>query len=423
MARRSHAVVSQVLPNGLKVIVEPLRDFSSVAVGAWVLTGSRDEAPAQAGISHLIEHLAFKGTATRSARQIALQIDSLGGSVNAYTSKEYTSFYAKVLGDAMPQAMDILGDIILRSLFTEADLLKEREVVLQEISMVEDTPDDLVHDLHCREFWAGQSIGSPILGTAQSLGALRSPDVRSFHSERYRAEGMLLTAAGDVDPDRLAAQAEACFAGLEAGPSPQPRPRPRPTPRVFVQTRPVEQAHFCLGFDGLAAADDRRYALLLLNTILGGGMSSRLFQKVREEHGLAYSVYSYHSAYADAGLLTVYCGTSPDEFPRALALILEEVDRIAQDLVPDEEMATSRQQLKGNLLLGLESTTNRMNQLARNEICFGRQVPTHEITEGIDSATTEDVRALAAELLDRSRLALTVIGPVPEARVLELAAP
>lgn len=423
MASVSTGVVYEVLPNGLKVIVEPLRDFASVSVGVWVLSGSRDENENRAGISHLIEHLVFKGTGRRSARQIALEIDSLGGSLNAFTSKEYTSFYAKVLGDALPQALDLLGDITLRSLFDGNDLDREREVVLQEISMVEDTPDDLVHDLHCREFWSGQSLGWPILGTQGSLMGISAADVRAFHSQYYRSGGLLLTAAGAVDPGRLLRELSSSFEGLPVGAVPQGRSSPRATPGVFVLKRPVEQVHFCIGFDGLPTAHEDRYALYLLNTVLGGGMSSRLFQKIREEYGLAYSVYSYHSAYHDAGLVTVYCGTSPDGFPKAMEIVREEMERLCEEDIPADELNTARQQLKGNLLLGLESTSNRMNQLARNEIYFGRQVPIPEITERIDAVTAGAVRELAGAIFDQSRMALTVIGPMEEESVLDAAAP
>ncbi|MDF1535965.1 MAG: pitrilysin family protein [bacterium] len=419
-ARSGAGVVRENLPNGLTVLVEPLKEFSSVSVGVWVLIGSRDETEIQSGISHFIEHLVFKGTSRRTAKQIALEIDSLGGSLNAFTSKEFTCFYARVLGESLTQALDVLSDITLNSLFAGDDLVKEKDVILQEISMVEDTPDDLVHDLHCREFWAGQGIGWPVLGTRDSLLAIGSGNVLDFHRSHYRPEQMLITASGAVDSNDLIDRIGSIFGELEPGTSPVLRSAPRPTPGICVLEKPVEQIHFCVGYNGLPATHEKRYAMYLLNTLLGGGMSSRLFQKIREEQGLAYSVYSYHSTYQDAGLHTIYCGTSREGFSKALEIIREETENLAAERPPEEELTIARQQLKGNLLLGLESTGNRMNQLAKNEIYFGRQVSPEEIAEGIDSVTSEQVRQLASELFVEESTALTVIGPVSEEEVRDL---
>lgn len=414
MATRTTGVVREKLPNGLRVLVEPLSDFASVSVGVWILNGSRDEEPAKAGISHLIEHLSFKGTPTRGARQIALEIDSLGGSLNAFTSKEYTSFYARVLGNTLRDAMDILGDITLNPLFHQADLEKERDVIIQEISMVEDTPEDLIHDLHSREFWSGHGLGWPILGTQRSVMEMTKEDVHAFHHDRYRAGSMVITAAGAVDPDQILAEIRGTFGQMEKGDFSPDRLVPDATPGTLVLNRSLEQVHFCVGFEGMPVSDERRYQLYLLNTILGGGMSSRLFQKIREEKGLAYSVYSYYSAYQDSGLLTVYCGTSPDGFPTALDLVHEQIRSLTQDPVGEKDLTTAKRQLKGNLLLSLESTGNRMNQLARNEIYFGKQIPPCEIEEGIESVTEGQIQDLACEMFGSGDSALTVIGPVEE---------
>jgi len=422
-ARSGPGVVKETLPNGLRVIIEPLREFSSVSIGLWVLAGSRDEETSQSGICHLIEHLAFKGTPRRSAKQIALEIDSLGGSLNAFTSKEFTSFYARVLGENLSQSMDVLTDITLNSLFAAEELAREKDVVLQEISMVEDTPDDLVHDLHCQEFWADQGLGRPILGTRDSLDLLSRDHILDFHSNRYRAGQMILTASGALEPELFMKEVSETLGGLEMGQQPVARVETRATPGICVRTRPIEQVHCCVGFEGLAAEDERRYVMYLLNTILGGGMSSRLFQKIREEYGLAYSVYSYHSAYQNTGIHTVYCGTSIEGFPQSVEIILEETQRLAEEKVLEVELATCKRQLKGNLLLGLESTSNRMNQLARNEIYSGRHITPEEIGEGIEAVTAEDIRGLAAALFEKSNFAMTVIGPVSEARVHEIVEP
>ena len=407
-------VITEVLPSGVKVLLEPLRDFSSVSVGIWVLTGSRDEPSAKAGVSHFIEHLVFKGTPSRTAKEIALGIDSLGGSINAFTSKEYTAFFARVLGESLGEAMNILGDITLNPLFQETDLAKERDVIIQEISMVEDTPDDLVHDLHAQEFWDGHELGRPILGTRQSLENMGRDDIRAFHRERYCAESIILTAAGAVDPQTMMDEANRVFGNVSSGSCPLRRSAPVSTPHLKIFTRDSEQVHFCLGMEGLPVDDERRYSLFLLNTILGGGMSSRLFQKIREEHGLAYSIYSYHSAFQDVGMLSVYCGTSAQRFTTALDLIREEILALAENRIPEEELAIAKRQVTGSMLLGLESTGNRMTQLARNEIYFQRQISPAEIEERIQTVSSAQILDVAESLLNPECRALTVIGPVRE---------
>ncbi len=419
-SRPGTGVVKEILPNGLRVIIEPLREFSSVSMGIWVLAGSRDEEASQSGISHLIEHLTFKGTSRRTAKQIALETDSLGGSLNAFTSKEFTSFYARVLGENLSQSMDLLSDITLNSQFAAQELFKEKDVILQEISMVEDTPDDLIHDLHCQEFWADQSLGRPILGTPDSLMSLTRDQILDFHANSYRAGQMIITASGALEPDRFLREVEDTFGGLERGNPPASWAPTRATPGVCVKNRPIEQVHTCIGSQGLAADDERRYVMYLLNTILGGGMSSRLFQKIREEYGLAYSVFSYHSAYQDTGIHTVYCGTSIEGFPKSVEIIKEETQRLTEEKVLDIELVTCKRQLKGNLLLGLESTGNRMNQLARNEIFSGRHVTPEEIGEGIEAVTADDIRDLSSMLFQKDTFAVTVIGPVSEAEVHEI---
>jgi len=419
-ARSNTDVVKEVLPNGLRIIIEPLREFSSVSMGVWVLAGSRDEVTSQSGITHLIEHLVFKGTPRRTAKQIAFEIDSFGGSLNAFTSKEFTSFYARVLGENLSQATDLLADITLNSVFSAHELSKEKDVVLQEISMVEDTPDDLIHDLHCQEFWADQGLGRPILGTQSSLMSIGRDHIVDFHSHRYCGDQIIITAAGALEPRGFIKEIKEAFGDLEKGDQSGSKGSARATPGICVKNRPVEQVHCCIGYEGLAVDDERRYVMYLLNTILGGGMSSRLFQKIREEYGLAYSVFSYHSAYRDTGIHTVYCGTSVDGFPKSVEIIREETQRITEEKVLDVELETCKRQLKGNLLLGLESTGNRMNQLARNEIYSGRHITPEEIGERIEAVTAEDIRDLASVLFRKKNSAVTVIGPVSEAEVHEI---
>lgn len=400
--------------------MEPLREFSSVSLGIWALVGSRDETAAQSGITHLIEHLAFKGTPRRDARKIALEIDSMGGSLNAFTGKEFTSFYARVLGESLPLAVDLLSDITLNSGFGGDDIEREREVILQEICMVDDTPDDVIHDLHCQEYWPDHSLGMPVLGTQESLRGLSREEVVSFHGAHFRADRMLVTAAGNLDPEELIRMLSEAFSGLERSRVPLSRTLPKDVPGLCVQQRPVEQVHFCIGYPGLKYADEQRYVMSLLNTVLGGGVSSRLFQKIREERGLAYSVFSYQSAHEDTGMHTIYCGTSREGFGEAMRLIGEETEDLMTRLIPEDELDTARLQLKGNLLLGLESTGNRMNQLARNAIFFGRQISTKEIEEGIDNVTAQQIRDLSLQTFQKDRTSLTVIGPISEDEVREI---
>lgn len=419
-AERSAAISTKTLPNGLKIVVEPLSEFASVSVGVWVLAGSRDERSEQSGITHFIEHLAFKGTLNRNARQIALEIDSLGGSLNAFTGKEHTSFYARVLGESLPKAMDVLSDITLNCLFRQEDITREKDVILQEISMVEDTPDDVIHDLHCREFWSDNGLGMPILGTQESLTPINREEIASYHRDSFLANRIIITAAGALEPERFFEEVSRTFSDLPPSHDRVSRSLPVETPRIYVQERPVEQIHFCVGYSGLRVVDDRRYVMALLNTVLGGSMSSRLFQKIREEYGLAYSVYSYHSSYQDTGMQTIYCGTSREGFPKALEIIREEAGNLIAQPIPEDELSTAKLQLKGNLLLGLESTGNRMNQLARNEIYYGRQMSTREIEEGIDAVVPEQIQDLAADLFRDDGMALTVIGPISEEEVREI---
>jgi predicted Zn-dependent peptidase len=408
------SVVRHVLPSGLRVLVQRLPGFTSAAVGVFALTGSRDEAETRGGASHLVEHLAFKGTPRRTARAIAEEIDLLGGTLNALTSKEFTSYYARVLGESLPCALDIISDITLHPLLAEEDIARERDVVLQEISMVEDTPEDLVHDLLIEHFWPGHPLGRPIMGTAGTLAALDRAAICDFHSRSYRSAGLLVAAAGDLDPHDFMREVEKRFAGLPAGECGTPRQPPRSSPQLRLVRRELEQVHLCAAFEGIPLASEDRYALHLLNTMLGGGMSSRLFQSIREERGLAYSVYSYHSSFADSGIETIYCGTSREKFAEVMGLILQETGSMGAQRLPEEELSAAKTQLKGNMLLGMESTSNMMNHLARNEIYFGRQIPPEEVVRGIMAVGAEDVRSLAERLLDRRRLAVTVIGDLPE---------
>jgi predicted Zn-dependent peptidase len=403
-----------VLDNGIRVITEQIPYLRSVSIGIWVTTGSRDERPQENGVSHFIEHLLFKGTERRSAFDIAKEIDSVGGSLNAFTGREYTCFYAKVIDKNLPLAINLLSDIFLHSLMDGKDVEKERMVILQEIKMVEDTPDDLVHDLFNRICWGDHPLGFPIFGTSQLVQSFTRDQIYQFLKETYRPSRIIICAAGNLEHQEVVQRVEETFGLLSESNQTRERSRPDSISTTNIWRRDLEQVHFCLGTKGLQYNDSQRFASYVLNTILGGGMSSRLFQEIRENRGLAYSVYSYLPAYIDTGLVVVYAGTSGDSFREVIGLVLKEFDRFKTEPLKNGELETAKEQLKGNLLLGLESSDNLMSRLAKNEIYFGSYLPVEKILKGIDEVEGETVRALANTLFDERFFCLTVLGPVED---------
>jgi len=401
-----------VLGNGVRVITERIPYLNSVSIGVWVLSGSRDEQPHENGISHFIEHLLFKGTERRTAFDIAKEIDSVGGTLNAFTGREYTCYYAKVLDKNLPLAIDLLSDIFLHPLMDSKDVEKERLVILQEIKMVEDTPDDYIHDLFNQVCWGGNPLGFPIFGTSDLVQSFTRDQISRFFKESYPSDRIIICAAGNLNHEEVVGRTGETFGQISKSNKARERVTPQPVSTTNVWKRELEQVHFCLGTRGLQYNHSLRFASYLLNTILGGGMSSRLFQEIRENRGLAYSVYSYLPTYIDTGLVVVYAGTNEVSFREVVELILKEFRRLKTDPFKNGELETAKEQLKGNLLLSLESSDNLMTRLAKNEIYFGSCLPIEKILKGIDEVKEEDVRRLAGELFDQRFFCLTVLGPL-----------
>ncbi len=404
-----------VLDNGIRVISESLPSAHSVAIGVWVENGSRHELAGEKGISHLLEHMLFKGTERRSARDIAREVDSSGGMLNAFTSREYSCYYAKVLARRLPLAVDLLGDVIRHPLFDLDEIEKERRVVLQEIHMVEDTADDLIHDLFNQVFWQNHSLGCPILGTEETVGAFDRNALIDFMQRRYTGQRLLVCAAGDLNHEDLVDQLSRVFGDLPAVGSRLANVAPEYRRHLSVCEKDLEQVHLCLGTRALPQNHPNRFAAYLLNALLGGSMSSRLFQKVREEQGLAYSIYSYLHCHSDVGALVVSAGMAPADARRVVEIILREMRSLRDFPVPEEELTAARERLRGNLLLSLESTENRMTRLAKNEIYLGRQVSLRDVLHGFDRVTAEDVQRLAGFLFKDDYLNLQLLGRVDPA--------
>jgi predicted Zn-dependent peptidase len=408
-----------VLAGGLRIITESIPTVRSVSFGIWAQVGSRDEdRPVVAGASHFLEHLLFKATKRRTALEIAAEIDAVGGEMNAFTSKETTCFYAKVLDTDLPLAVDVIVDMVTSSLVAPEDVDAERDVVLEEISMRDDDPSDAIHDEFSSTIWGDTPLGRPVLGTVQSITQMPRDEVAGYWSSNYSADRLVVTAAGNLDHDRLVELVTAAFhlAGAlgpeTAGPA-GPRvggDAPAVLSTVSVTNRKTEQANLVLGCDGLERDDDRRFALSVLNTVLGGGMSSRLFQEIREKRGMAYSVYSYASRYAGAGLFGVYVGCQPAKIDEVLKVAREQLDIVAADGLPDDELERGKGQVRGSYVLGLEDTGSRMSRLGKAELGYGELLGVDDVLGRIAAVTSEDVTQLAADLFSRPR-ALAVIGP------------
>ncbi len=403
-------VNKSVLASGVRVLSEPMPQVVSATLGIWVENGSRYEQPQDNGVSHFIEHLLFKGTRKRTAAQIAEEIDAVGGVLNAFTGKEYTCYYAKVLGEHLDLATDLLADIFLDSVFDPAEIERERQVVLQEISQAEDTPDDFIHDLFNEKFWKGHPLSLPIFGSVGTVNAINRDKVTSFMSERYRAGRVFIAAAGMVDHERLVNRCAVLFDSIAGDGRPDPISPPAEKPGVLNYEKKLEQAHLCLGGPAISVTHDLRYAASVLNTALGGGMSSRLFQEVREKRGRVYSIYSFMSSYLDCGYFCVYAGTNPEWVDEVIEVTLGEVSKVVREGLKPQELERARNQLKGNMLLALESSDSRMNRLARNEIYYRRDIPLQEIAEGIEKVTNDQVVELANLCFEADRMGMVLLG-------------
>jgi predicted Zn-dependent peptidase len=403
-------ITKSTLQNGIRVISETIPHSHSVAIGIWVTNGSRHDRPEINGVAHFIEHLLFKGTAKRSALDIAREIDSVGGVLNAFTCREYVCYYAKVLNESLPKAVDLLSDIFLNSTFDPAEIEKERKVVLQEIRMLRDSPDSYIHELFCQSFWKSHPLGMTIAGTEESVNRLSRDVLLINRTERFRSEDIIITAAGKVTHAEIRMLLEGLFADVEEGSCQKDPGLPTCEKRVEIINKDLEQVHLCIGTKALPQDSPQRYAGYILNTILGGSISSRLFQEVREEKGLAYSVYSYVLSHSDTGTLVVYAGTKEDKLNEVIGIILQQCKTLKTDPVTSAELDFAREHLKGNLLLSLESTENRMTKLAKNEIYFGRQISLPEIVSALERVTSRDVMELCREMFRDDYLTLEILG-------------
>jgi predicted Zn-dependent peptidase len=402
------------LDNGTRVVLERIPSVKSVSVGVWVRAGSRDEEEQQQGIAHFTEHMFFKGTKRRTARAIAHEIDAMGGELNAFTSRETTTFYVKVLEEHLPRALDLLADLLQRAQFPPHEIEREKQVVLEEIKMVEDDPEDYVSDLHTLKLWEKNPLGRPILGSTKTVQSFHRSTIQEYLKKHYHPTQTVISVAGNFSVRPVMKLLSRAFGKSASNGSPSHR---RSTPvtsaRLTHQDKRLEQTHFCLGADGLAVNHPDRYVLYTLNSILGGSMSSRLFQEIREKRGLAYSVYSYLSSYEDAGLVTIYAAVGSRSFPEAVRLTLSVIRDIKKRGVTNEEYRTAISQIKGGLLLNLESTSSRMSRLAKDELYFGRHLSVKELISGVEKVRPAQIQSLAGELFDEQSLSLTVLGPVP----------
>ncbi|HET8661947.1 MAG TPA: pitrilysin family protein [Micromonosporaceae bacterium] len=411
-----------VLPNGLRILTEAIPAMRSVSFGMWVGVGSRDESPGLSGVSHFLEHLLFKGTRRRTALEISAQIEAVGGETNAFTAKEYTCYYARVLDADLPLAIDVMCDIMADSTLAEADVETERGVILEEIAMHDDEPGDEVHDLFARAAFGEHPLGRQISGTVESISAMTRRQVLSFYRRRYTPPSIVVAAAGNLDHARVVKQVREAFvaAGLPDDPAPPAGYRPENrrvrvhSGEVTVLTKDTEQAHVVLGGAGIARLDERRFAVGVLNNVLGGGMSSRLFQEIREKRGLAYSIYSYTSQYSDTGLFSIYAGCAPGKVEEVLELIRAELAEVAEHGLTDAEVARGKGMLKGAFVLGLEDTGSRMTRLGKGELLYGELLTVDEMLARSDAVTPDQIRAVARDLLQQPR-SLAVIGPFEDA--------
>ncbi len=400
-----------VLDNGIRILTEKVPAAYSAALGFWVENGARHESRALNGASHFIEHLLFKGTRRRSALDIAKEIDSVGGALNAFTSHELSCYYAKVAGNKLPLVIDLLSDIFCHSLFDLDDIEKERRVILQEIHMVEDAPDERIHELFAQNFWPDHPLGRSILGNFQSVSSLDRSILLDFFAARYTGCNLIITAAGDLDHQQVVDSVASALGSLPKGCRAETvAPAHRPVRQVNILNKKLEQVHICLGTAGLSQGHEKRYVGQILNSILGGSISSRLFQKLREERGMAYSVYSYLNTHADCGTLVIHAGVSPDEAGHAIGVILRELNLLNKQMVSAEELQAAKDQLKGQFMLSMESTDNRMTRLAKNEVYLQRILSPEEILANIEKVSANAIQQLAQNLFQDQGLVLQMVG-------------
>ena len=413
MATETRDIHKHALPNGLVVLTETMSHVRSVSVGVWVRNGSRCELLEENGLAHFIEHMVFKGTERRSAEAIAREMDSIGGMLDAFTSKEQICFNAKILDEHLPIAFDVIADLVLRPKFDADDVKKERQVVLEEIKMDLDNPEYLLHDIFTRGFWPQHPLGRPILGTPETVRTFSREALCARFGNWFAPDHLVVTAAGNVTHEQVLDLVQREFGHMEPSGLPPNDGAPRTQAPIHLETkRDLEQVHLCIGVPSVPLGHEHRFGIAVLNNLLGGGMSSRLFQNIREKQGLAYAVFSELTPYSDAGMMTVYAGTAADTVGQVIDLTIQEFRALKEALVTEEELRRSKNHLKGSLMLSLESTSSRMSNLARQELYFGRFYSLDEILAGIEAVTREELQSLARQYLQSDQIAVTVLGPL-----------
>jgi predicted Zn-dependent peptidase len=411
MPKKTQKIHKEVLPNGLVVITEPMEHVHSVSVGIWVRSGSRREPPELNGVSHFIEHMVFKGTRRRTAEDIAREVDSVGGMLDAFTAKEMVCFNSKVLGEHLPRVFDILADMTLDPKFDQEDIAREQSVILEEIRMTQDNPEDLVHELFSQNFWMPHALGKPILGTPETVSSFTREGLQEWFRSSYAPNNLVITAAGNLKHKDLVDLVSERFSGLAAVKNGHPDPPPQSAPHVTLRSKlELEQVHICIGLQAFPMTDDRRFAVSVMNNVLGGGMSSRLFQNIRERMGLAYAIFSELNSYRDAGVLSVYAGTSLDTARKLVQCVLAEFRRMRDEKLPDDELRRAKDHLKGATLLALESSGQRMNSLARYHMYFNRHFTPKELIDMLEAVTAGEIQEIARHFFQSERLAASVVG-------------
>lgn len=404
-------IETTTLPNGVRIITETMAHVRSVSVGIWIGSGSRRETPEQNGVSHFIEHMLFKGTTHRTAEDIARSVDSIGGNLDAFTAKELVCFNTKVLDEHLSLAWDVIADLVLNPLFRPEDIEKEKGVILEEIKMEADSPDYLVHEIFSSNFWKDHPLGKPILGTRETVKKFDSDGIRRYYSDVYAPGNLIVTAAGNLTHKRLVDLVREHFESLPPGTAGKPDPVPNTHARIALRNKKaLEQVHVCLGVPSYPLPHQERFACYVLNTLLGGGMSSRLFQNIRERQGLAYAVFSELNPYRDTGCLSIYAGTSIESARKVVESIMNEFRQLKEEVISDEELRRAKDHLKGSLMLSLESTASRMSNLARQEMYFGKFFTLDELVESIEAVSADDVQRIARTFFDPKQIALTVLG-------------
>jgi predicted Zn-dependent peptidase len=414
MKNMPHDYNKTVLANGIRIVTKQVPQARSVAMGVWVNVGARDEKAKEGGLSHFIEHMIFKGTERRTALQIAKEFDAIGGQCNAFTSKECTCYYAKVMDTHVDTMVDLLSDIFLNSVFDPSEIERERQVILQEIKMLEDTPDERIHVLLAQAVWGSHPLGRSILGTPESVIRFDSDTIKEYFGRAYQPERIVIAAAGNLEHESFAQSIAMAFEVVRNQNNFPERTKPTMDWVATAHPKDLEQVHICLGSKGVHTTDPRRHACVLLNVVLGGNMSSRLFQEIRERRGLAYSIFSFASSYCDTGLLGVYVGVDKANTQEALRLIIKEMKRLKEKPINGSELRNAKEHLKGGLYLAAESTDNQMTRLAHNEINFGRHIRLEELVDNIEKVTAEDILRLAQDAFHDKAVSLALLGPIDE---------